>query len=145
MTAEIIAEPFSLPITELKDLIDQGVGDWEGRLAYEVEAENPEIYRRWLETPHLVTAPGGESLEQVKVRAARALEYVVHHHPQDSVVIVSHKTPCKAIIGEVLGLDTSRYWNCQQDLACINILNISEKRPVVERMNDTCHLQGIDG
>lgn len=61
--------------------------------------------------------------------------------------VVSHKTPRKAMIDEVLGMDImdiAEYCNCRQVLACINISNISETLPVIEKMNDTCHLQGID-
>ncbi len=57
---------------------------------------------------------------------------------------MSHKTPRKAMIDEVLGVDIAEYCNYRQVLACINISNISETLPVIEKMNDTCHLQGID-
>ena len=145
MTAEIIAEHFGLPVSDLDDLMDLDFGRWQGLSTGEAERLDPELFHRWRDTPHLVTLPEGESLERVQFRAMRAIEYIDSRHPEDTVVMVSHEAVCKVIIGGVLRMDLSRYWSIRQDLACINMLDVGDNRSMVTRVNDLCHLNDIYG
>ncbi len=145
MTAQIIAEPFGLPVTDLDDLTDLDFGRWQGLSMDEAERQDPELFRRWRDTPHLVTLPDGESLEHVQSRAMGAIEYVAARHPKDTVVMVSHEAICRLIVGGLLGMDLSRYWSIRQDLACINVLEVRDNHSMVTRINDICHLSDIHG
>jgi probable phosphoglycerate mutase len=55
-------------------LVELSHGEWEGRLAAEIQAEQPDLRRAWRETPHLVRLPGGESFRDVEARAWPAFQ-----------------------------------------------------------------------
>ena len=50
-------------------------------------------------------ASGGESLDDVRVRAMAALEEVIRNHPGKTLVFVSHRVVNKVLICGILGLD----------------------------------------
>ena len=63
-TAEAIAEPQGLAAEPLESLRDIDFGEFQGLLGTEAEQRYPDIYRAWLEAPHTVRFPGGESLDR---------------------------------------------------------------------------------
>lgn len=140
-TAEILAEPLGRQVQRLAGLIDIDYGRWQGLSLTEAEANDPGLYRLWLESPHLVAFPGGEGLGEVRKRVASALEAVLTDHPGQTVVLVSHKVVCKVLLCSLLGLDNSHFWQIEQGLCAINLVEIERDSPVVLLLNDTCHLK----
>jgi len=140
-TAEILAGPRGLPVQPLDGLVDIDYGRWQGLSLSEAEADDPELYGLWLRSPHQVTFPGGESLEQVRNRAAAAVETVLASRPEQTVVLVSHKVVCRILLCHLLGVDNSHFWQIQQGLCAINIVDIESDSPLVVLLNDTCHLK----
>lgn len=145
MTAEILAKPRGLQVQPLQGLIDIDYGKWQGLSLKEAEADDPELYRLWLKSPDLVTFPGGEGLEQVRERVAGALETVVSRHPDQAIVLVSHKVVCKVLLCSLLGLDNSHFWQIEQGVCAINRVEIEKGSPVTLLINDTCHLKEPGG
>ena len=72
-TAEKVAKFHSLKVQSLQGIDDMSFGNWEGRPHHEIRESDNKTYRRWVETPHLVRLPGGESLDDVRVRAMAAM------------------------------------------------------------------------
>lgn len=64
------------PLVVLEDLAEVSYGDWEGKTWAQIETEWPDLVRRKRDDWFAVTPPGGESWEQVTVRARRVLERV---------------------------------------------------------------------
>ena len=52
-------------------------GDARGRTYEEIEREQPELFRRWMETPTQVRFPGGESYADLRERVAPAVADVL--------------------------------------------------------------------
>ncbi|OGO01297.1 MAG: hypothetical protein A2Y72_01435 [Chloroflexi bacterium RBG_13_53_26] len=142
-TAEILAESLRLKAQALEGLIDIDYGSWQGLSLKEAEANDPELYRLWLQRPHLTTFPGGEGLEQVRERVTSAVEILVPRHPGQTVVLVSHKVVCKVLLCSLLGLDNSHFWQIQQGLCAISLVEIENDVPVMLLLNDTCHLRDV--
>ncbi|OGO09160.1 MAG: hypothetical protein A2Y61_07770 [Chloroflexi bacterium RBG_13_60_13] len=140
-TAEILAKPRGLPVQPLDGLVDIDYGRWQGLSLREAEADDPELYRLWLASPHTVTFPGGEGLEQVKDRVTAAVEAVLSNHPEQTVVLVSHKVVCKVLLCDLLGLDNSHFWQIHQGLCAINVVEMEKGSPLIVALNDTCHLK----
>ena len=69
-TARPVAIVFRVETTTVQEFIDINYGDWEGLACDEVRQRYAAVYRQWSEHPDLVTFPGGESLDDVKRRAA---------------------------------------------------------------------------
>jgi len=142
-TARRIAQIFNLKVQLLVGIIDMSFGKWEGRPLKEVQIHDRELYRQWREDPHLVKLPGGESLDEVRVRAMAALGDVVQSHHGKNIVLVSHRVVNKVIICGVLGIDNSHFWQIGQDIAAINLIEHKEGKYVLSLLNETCHLKSL--
>ena len=73
-TAAAVAGAQGLSVQPLDGLKDINFGAWQGRLAQELAQEQPEMFRAWMERPHTVRFPGGETLDAVRGRVVAALE-----------------------------------------------------------------------
>ena len=121
-TAQKIAQFHNLKVQPLEGILDMSFGNWEGRPHQEIRENDRETYRQWVEEPHLVRLPGGESLDDVRVRAMAALEEVIRNHPGKTLVLVSHRVImqsvdlCHSRSGQLPFLaDHSRYDGHQPD------------------------------
>ncbi|NQT48117.1 MAG: histidine phosphatase family protein [Chloroflexi bacterium] len=142
-TASILAEPHELQPQPSDGLIDIDYGRWQGLSLPEAAADDSQLYHLWLNSPHLVTFPNGENLEQVRKRMVGTVEDLVPKHAGETIVLVSHKVACKVLVCSLLGLDNSHFWQVQQDLCAINVFETDENGFAVVRINDTCHLEGL--
>ena len=116
-------------------------GDWEGLLASEIGARDPERLRAWREAPETVLMPGGESLQQVLDRAwpafARACEGVGGN---DTLLVVAHDAVNRVLLCRVLGLPLSRLWSFRQAPTTLNLLEGDDVDHLdVVRLNDCIH------
>jgi broad specificity phosphatase PhoE len=142
-TAQKIAQFHHLNVQPLQGIIDMSFGKWEGQSHREIQNNDKEIYRQWREEPHLARLPGGESLEDVRVRAVNALEEVIRNHPGKTLALVSHRVINKVLICSILGLDNSHFWQITQDATAINLIQHREGKYILSLMNETCHLKAL--
>jgi probable phosphoglycerate mutase len=118
-------------------------GKWEGRPHQEIRQDDKETYRQWVEEPHLVRLPGGEGLDDVRVRAMAGMEEVIRNHSGKTLVLVSHRVICKVLICAILGLDNSHFWQITQDPTAINLIQYRNGKYILSLMNETCHLKAL--
>jgi len=146
-TAELALGDRAPMLTLDPRLVEISHGEWEGRLASEIQAEQPELRRAWRETPHLVTLPGGESFRDVETRAWPALRDACGGlGEEDTVLIVTHDGVNRALLARILGLDLSRVWIFRQAATCINLLEgIDLEHLQVARLNDVSHINNLFG
>lgn len=123
--------------------IDHGI--WEGRVHAEVEREFADQYAAWDADPFMAPPPGGESGLSVLARALPALRQIVVDHPDQTVLVVSHKATNRLLLCSLMGIDERFYRDkVTQDLACLNVLTF--KAPSVARvvlLNDTSHYAAV--
>lgn len=139
-TAEIIARPHGIPVAPLEGIIDMNFGAWQGLSIDEVERNYPDLFKLWRYSPERLEIPQGDSLEDVRKRAAAAVDDLAARHNDAMVVLVSHRVVCKVLLCHLLGLDNSHFWRIEQDTAAINLFEINEGYTTVTLINDTCHL-----
>jgi len=142
-TAQKIAQFHNLKVQPLDGMIDMSFGEWEGHPHQEIQTKDREIYRRWRDEPHKVRLPGGESLEDVRIRTMAALEEVIRLHPGKTVILVSHRVINKVLICGILGIDNSHFWQISQDPTAINLIQYKNGRYILSLMNETCHLNPL--
>ena len=142
-TAEKIAEFHNLKVQPLQGIVDMSFGNWERHPHQEIRQNDSKTYRQWVETPHLVRLPGGEGLDDVRVRAMASLEEVIQRHPVKTLVLVSHRVVNKVIICGILGLDNSHFWQITQDPTAINLIQYKNGKYILSLMNETCHLKSL--
>jgi probable phosphoglycerate mutase len=145
--------------------VEIGQGDWEGRLASEIEANDGERLAAWRRSPAEAWAPGGEPLSEVRSRVRPGLEALLRelgdagrpgsiHAPQvpgyrDPVgdgpwtILVGHDGVFKVLLLTLFDLPIERFWMWTSDLCGISILEIRAGRPVVRALNLTSHLAAL--
>ena len=144
-TAQPIAEARGLRVAILEGMTDVDYGVWAGLSAEEARAQYPEVYETWVHTPLLTRFPRGESLQQVQDRAWSALEEISSAHERETILLVSHVVVNRVLICSALGLVGDAFWRIGQDNTAINVLQGANGRYRVLLLNDTCHLESLDG
>ena len=139
-TAAVIASPHGLPVRTHDGLSEIRVGEWEGLTVAEIETRYGESVRQWYDTPHLARIPGGETIEEMRERAAAAVDEIRRRHEGETVAAVAHGGVNKTILLTVLGAPLSSYWRIRQHNACVNVLEYQGDRAVMLIMNETSHL-----
>ena len=142
-TASIIAKRLNISAQPLEGLIDIDFGSWQGLSPEEAAKQDSQLYKEWLEHPHLVRFPKGESLDVVRDRVLAAVNELAAKHKDETVILVSHKVVCQVLMCAMLGLDNSHFWQVRQDVNAINIFELRDGAPLVTLVNDTCHLKSL--
>lgn len=104
-TATPIAAAHGVEVEVDADLREIDQGEWEGLTVEEIMARWPD---KWGPARHYNARPGGESPQQVRARALRALRRIADKHPDDCVVVISHGGTIRWISAEALGYDDYR-------------------------------------
>jgi len=123
------------------DLNDIDYGDWQFKTFAEAKAQDPARFAAWLETPHLVRFPGGESLQDLAARAANAVRMVLTRHAGETVVLVGHDSVNRALLLGLLDLPLSAYWRIAQTPCCLNEIDLTGADVCIRSINETLHLE----
>ncbi|MDX6422638.1 MAG: hypothetical protein QOI67_109 [Gaiellaceae bacterium] len=110
-------------------------GHLEGRTYDEIEREQPEFFRSWMETPTLVRFPGGESYAELRERVSAAVDEIVAASNDRTVVIVSHGGVIRAALAVALGLPDDRAFALALGYARISIVDMFDGTPIVRLVN----------
>ncbi len=141
-TAEMMAGSHKLDVEIAPGLIDFDYGQWQGLPHQEVKDKYKELYAVWINNPHRVKMPAGESLDEVRQRAIGVVDKVIAKY-EGSVVLVSHRVVNKVLVCALLGLDNSHFWNIRQDTAGITSFTYANERFILTRHNDTAYQEPI--
>ena len=139
-TAQIIAAPHKLPVQTYPELREINFGVWEGLTYRDLEQHYPELLKTWLEAPHLLDVPGGETFAQVQERAMKCICEIVRFHPQGNIAVVAHGGTIAALICGLLNEPISGMWKYRQKNASLTTFLIENKEFILETVNDVTHL-----
>lgn len=130
-------------------LAEIGHGDWEGLLASEIRARDPERLAAWREDPPNVLMPGegGESLQIVLDRAWPAFARACAGLGDDDVLlVVAHDAVNRVLLCRILGLPLARLWSFRQAPTTLNLLEgPSVDALEIVRLNDCAHTTPLFG
>jgi probable phosphoglycerate mutase len=140
-TAAIIAGPHKLGAIAMKELREIDHGKWEGMVHRDVEKKFSAEYAVWSADPFATAPPGGESGLHVLSRALPALRTIVGDHPDQTLLVVSHKATNRLLLCSLLGIDPRYYRDrLAQDLTCLNVIEFTDpSNGKVLLLNDTSH------
>jgi broad specificity phosphatase PhoE len=141
-TAQAIASHHKLEVKISPGLLDFDFGKWQGLSHPEVKGRYKKLYVQWLENPHLIRMPEGESLNGVRKRALGVVNEVVAKH-EGTIVLVSHRVVNKVLICALLRLDNSHFWNIKQDVCGITTFSYENERFILTKHNDTSFLTPV--
>jgi len=122
-------------------LMEIAHGEWEGLLASEIGARDPERLRQWRDAPGGVQMPGGESLDEVFARAWPAFTRACENTPADgTLLVVAHDAVNRVILCHILGIGYAHLWRFRQAPATLNLLEGPDVTQLeVVRLNDCSH------
>lgn len=134
-TAEVLAEPHRLKVSDCERVNEVDYGDWTDRPLGQVART-----KRWpvIQTrPSRVTFPGGEAIRAAQARAVEALEALVAAHPRDAIAVVSHADVIKAVVAHFLGQPLDLFQRLHVGPTSVTWLQIDrDGAPVLMRLGD---------
>ncbi|MEU7767944.1 bifunctional RNase H/acid phosphatase [Nocardia sp. NPDC049190] len=139
-TADAAAAALDVPVKVLDGLTETDFGAWEGLTFLEAAQRDPQLHARWLGDP-AISAPGGESFDQVRERVEAVRRDLIGLYPGANVVVVSHVTPIKTMLQLALGVGPSMLYRLHLDLASLSIAEFyPDGESSVRLVNDTSYL-----
>lgn len=110
-TAAVVAGSLGLEVRVEPRFAEHDTGDWTDRLKAEIEAEDPELWARYLRGGEDWTFPGGENLEAFMERVVDGFVTVTHGGELPALV-VCHRGVIRAAQSHshIRGLATFHEW-----------------------------------
>lgn len=144
MTAEIIGERLGLPVVTSPLWRERRLGRWEGLTREEVKFRYPGEWEAVHAHPAGAGILGGESLVELEVRAASALDELVRHYRDQTGIVVSHGGLLRQLLARLCGISPDRRHSFFLDNAGVSTLFVrSEKEIYVYSLNETFHLRSL--
>ncbi|HKV43434.1 MAG TPA: histidine phosphatase family protein [bacterium] len=143
LTAEAIADAHGLPVVEVADLREIGMGVWEGLTAAEITQRFGSVIEPRRRNPEWIAPQGGETLADVRARSMQAVLAIAGRHAGATVAVVAHGAVIKTVILTALDAPLTSYWRIRQENAAMNILDLGGDQPRVRVINETGHLSEI--
>ncbi|RTZ60565.1 MAG: histidine phosphatase family protein [Gammaproteobacteria bacterium] len=140
-TAQIVAQTLGVPLIEDRRVIEIDHGVWSGKLVEEVKKEFPEMFETWIKEPWKVDFPQGENLLKVYERVKNFVEEIKQKHQGQTVAVVSHTVPIRALYCAALELPIERFWSFGCDNASYSVIKFEEDRTTLHKLNVTSHLE----
>jgi len=142
-TAEAISRQTNLTAYPHQGLLDLAYGDLSGLSLAEAEDRFPFLYRAWLDAPHTVQFPQGESLGDVRARAMELVQMLARDCADEQVVLVSHVVVCRVLLCSLLDIGLDHLWRFRVDPASISVFELDRGRATLISSNDLCHLEQL--
>jgi len=139
-TAKILAEPHNLAVETLPGLREINFGYWEGLTFAEISEKYKDLAERWYSAPAEVQIPGGETFFQLKERVYSTVLELVKKHNQETIVVVTHAGPIRALICALFNIDLNYAFRIRQDNCALSIIEFYEGTGILCLLNDTSHL-----
>jgi broad specificity phosphatase PhoE len=136
-TAEVIAAACGAPVVVDPALGEIDFGAWGGRSYAEIVAADPAA-AAYFADPSAMTPPGGETAEATARRVRDKLEAT---GTGAGGVIVGHAGSLRLALALTLGLPLASSWRLRLDCAHLTTLDWTAEGPIVESLNDGCHLR----
>lgn len=102
--AESLAGEKGVPLAIEDALREIHFGDWEGLPHSEAQQRDPEVWRRFWESPDEASPPNGENMADFSQRVCRALDKIAERHAGESILLVVHGAVIRVMICHWLGM-----------------------------------------
>ena len=144
-TGQAIAAATGAPTKVVSALNDLDYGDWTW-LTYEAaRAADADLFDRWYSAPATVRFPGGESLQDLVLRAGDAMRQAAADAVGDDqvLVLVTHDSVGRAMLMQALDQPLSAYRRLVMSPCSISEIDAAGAATQVLGVNATEHLAGL--
>jgi broad specificity phosphatase PhoE len=144
--AERIAADHGIVAEPEPALREARFGGWEGLTYEEAMARDRQAMVAFNRDTARVAPPGGESLLDLEARARPCFESLIkaQRRRAGALLLLSHSGTLRALLCSLLHIPLDRHWTLRVDAASCTVLDMYPRGPIVETLNDTCHLQGLE-
>lgn len=140
-TAEIAMEGRGICITTCPEVREINYGEVDGLPFSEIKARYPDLAKQ-LSTSELELAfPGGETFSEFVQRVATFKDRLAKHGQTETVLLVAHGGPLRALLCSMLGISQSSWWQLSIDNASLSIVETHSRGTVLRLLNETYHLR----
>jgi alpha-ribazole phosphatase/probable phosphoglycerate mutase len=140
VTGEIIAEPHGLHVRTTPLLREAMLGAWQGLTMKEAAERFPDDYAAYSKDSIGHRPPGAETLQEVIDRCRAFLDLAIMECPNCTVAVAAHGGAIRGILAAAFGLGPELYRRVRLDNGGLTVLEISEDKPLLVVLNDTCHM-----
>jgi broad specificity phosphatase PhoE len=135
-TAEAIAKPHALEPQRDEELGEVRFGSWEGLTIAELQQRKDfrkyNLFRSGARPPG-----GGELMIEVQSRMVREVVRLAEQHPEETVALVSHGDPLRAVVAWCLGIPLDLLLRFELGTASVSVVELAEWGPRVMSLNVT--------
>jgi probable phosphoglycerate mutase len=140
-TAAPIAKAVGVRVRQRHGLIECDFGEWTGRELKEL-AKLPE-WKTVQRHPAGFRFPKGESFAEMQARIVDTLNDLVHEHPGETIVAVSHADTIKAAVAQALGTPLDLFQRIVIGQCSVSAVLYSPTGPTVLAVNHTGDLLSL--
>ena len=134
-TARAIAAARALEPGADDRLCEIDFGELEGMAYEQIQAERPEVFRTWMETPASVRFPGGESFADLRARVLAAVRGIRERHAGEAAAVVAHGGVVRAVLADALDLAGDAVFRLDQAYGGLSVVDWVGDVPVVRVVN----------
>ena len=139
-TAAPIGLALEIEIRTRNALREMDFGEWENRLRADLAREYPHELEEWERGSWMAHPPGGETQQAVVDRVVPCIVEILTSHVDQTVVVVSHKSVLRLLIGHLLKMAPPESRHLRLDPASLSELRVTGALVELVRCNDTSHL-----
>jgi broad specificity phosphatase PhoE len=110
MTADLIRGNHEVPIILDERLREINMGIWEGETVSHIQANHPDEFHSFWNTPHLYQPLGGERFDEVRNRVLNCISSIRDIHDSGNILIVTHSVVIKTLLAYFKNLPLERLW-----------------------------------
>ncbi|CAM3299657.1 histidine phosphatase family protein [Nocardioides dubius] len=121
-TARIIGDEIGHEAQVEDAFAEMEFGEWDGLTFAEVAEQRPAEMKAWLGSMDVAPA-GGESFRDVETRVVAGLERVLAEHAGRTIVVVSHVTPIKIMVGRALHAPLESVYRMELSPASVSVIS----------------------
>ncbi|HYE94035.1 MAG TPA: histidine phosphatase family protein [Terriglobales bacterium] len=141
-SGELLGAPRALRPVVVPALREMAMGRWEGLTAAEIQAREPQAFDTWMASVGAFPFPEGESVPDLVARAWPAFVTLVEAHRGATIAVVAHGGTNRAMLCRALGVPLDRLLAFGQGYAAMNVLEHTDGRWALRRLNEEPGLGG---
>jgi broad specificity phosphatase PhoE len=139
-TAQWIAESHNLDVIEEPAFREMNCGSLEGAETGDIGSRLQKLVMGGSEDELLFKSCGGESCDQLQIRAWTAILDKVEKHQEGTIVVVSHYFVLASILCAAVGIPATQLGRFRMGVTSICIVSFDSYGPFLSLFNDHCHL-----